>query len=147
MIKRKPQEVYEIFELVQAASTEEERIKILQDNNCLAIRDVLRAAFDDTIVFTLPKGLPEYRDNLSNEGKAPTSLMRSTRQFTYYVQRGEGDKMQPMKREMLFLRLLEGIHPKDAKIVCAMKEKRLQEEYTALSKDLVKKVWPKLILS
>lgn len=147
MIKRNPELVYEIFNLVQAASSDEDRIKILQDNNCLAIRDVLRAAFDDSIVFTLPPGTPEYKDSLSKEGISPTTLMRSTRDFTYFVKRGKGDALKPAKRETLFLRLLEGIHPWDAKIVIAMKDKKLQEEYPALTKDLVKAVWPKLILS
>ena len=139
--------VYEIFDLVQAASTDQERIKILQDNNCLAIRDVLRASFDDSIVFTLPPGAPEYKDSLSKEGISPTTLMRSTKDFTYFVKRGKGDALKPAKRETMFLRLLEGIHPRDAKIVLAMKDKKLQEEYSALTKSLVKAVWPKLILS
>lgn len=139
--------VYEIFDLVQAASTDQERIKILQDNNCLAIRDVLRASFDDSIIFTLPPGAPEYKDSLSKEGISPTTLMRSTKDFTYFVKRGKGDALKPAKRETMFLRLLEGIHPRDAKIVLAMKDKKLQEEYSALTKSLVKAVWPKLILS
>lgn len=143
----KPREVYEIFDRVQSATTQEERISVLKENNCLAIRDVLRAAFDDTIVFTLPEGAPDYRDSLSKEGNSPTSLMRATRDFTFFVKRGKGDALTQTKREMLFLRMLEGIHPRDAKIVIAMKDKKLQEEYPALSKDLVKTVWPNLILS
>lgn len=142
----KPTMVYEIFSLVQRAQTEEERIKVLKQNDCLAVRDILRASFDDFIEFTLPKGVPDYKSFLSKEGIAPTNLIRNTNQFTYFVKHGEGDKMTAIKREGVFLRLLEGIHPEDAKILVAMKEKRLQEEYTSLSKDLVKKVWPKLIL-
>jgi hypothetical protein len=143
----KPNTVYEIFDLVQKATTDEDRVKILKDNNCLAIRDVLRASFDDTIVFTLPTGTPPYKDSLSKEGLAPTNLIRSTTQFTYFVKGGQGDQLNSAKRESIFVRLLEGIHPRDAKIVCAMKDKKLQEEYPALTKELVKTVWPKLILS
>ena len=147
MRKLKPEMVFEIFDLVQAAKTKEEQVKILQENNCLAIRDVLRAAFDDTIVFTVPSGMPDYQDSLSKEGISPTSLMRCTRDFTYFVARGKGDQLKQTKRETLFLRMLEGIHPKDAKIVVAMKDKKLAEIYPAITKDLVKTVWPKLILS
>ena len=43
MNKFKPTEVFEIFDFVQKAETKEERIAILKENNCLAIRDVLRA--------------------------------------------------------------------------------------------------------
>lgn len=137
--------VYEVFDLVQNAKTEEERIQILKDNNSLGIRDVLRAAFDDTIIFTLPKGIPQYRSFVSNEGISPTSLMRSTTQFTYFVKHGQGDKLTALKREGLFMRLLEGIDPKDAEIVCHMKEKTLNQKYPAITKQLVQAVWPKLI--
>lgn len=147
MNKFKPTEVFEIFDFVQKAETKEERIAILKENNCLAVRDVLRAAFDDTIVFTVPPGAPPFKESLSKEGKAPTSLMRTTREFTYFVKYGKGDALKQTKRETLFLRMLEGIHPRDAKIVIAMKDKKLQEEYPALSKELVKTVWPNLILS
>lgn len=147
MIKRKPQEVYEIFDLVQAASSDEERIKILQDNNCLAIRDVLKAAFDDSIKLSLPEGAPDYKDSLSKEGLSPTSLMRATRDFVYFTTSGKGAPLKQAKRETIFLQMLEGIHPRDAKIVIAMKDKKLQEEYPALTKDLVKATWPKLIVS
>jgi hypothetical protein len=141
----KPTKVYEIFKEVQQAPTEEDRIEILKANNCLAVRDILRASFDDFIEFNLPEGIPSYRSNVSQEGLSPTNLIRSTPQFTYFVKRGEGDKMSSAKREMVFLRLLEGVDPEDAKILCAMKEKRLQQEYPNITKDLVKKVWPKLI--
>lgn len=143
----KPNTVYEIFDQVQKAATQEERIQVLKDNNCLAIRDVLRASFDDTIVFTLPAGDPPYKDSLSKEGMSPTNLIRSTNRFTYFVKGGLGDQLKAVKRETMFLALLEGIHPLDAKIVCAMKDKKLQELYPALSKELTKAVWPKLILS
>ena len=147
MNKFKPREVYEIFDRVQAAATQDERIAVLKENDCPAIRDVLRAAFDDTIVFTIPEGAPDYKDSLSKDGNAPTSLMRATRDFTFFVKRGKGDALNQTKRERLFLAMLEGIHPRDAKIVIAMKDKKLQDEYSSLSKELVKAVFPKLILS
>lgn len=143
----KPLTVYEIFDQAQRSSSQEERIAVLKNNNCLAIRDILRASFDDSIVFTLPKGIPNYRDSLSKEGIAPTNLLRCTTQFSYFVKGGKGDELKPARRETMFLRLLEGIHPLDAKIVCAMKDKRLHEEYTTFSKELVQTIWPKLISS
>lgn len=137
--------VYEVLDLVQNAKSQEERVQILKDNNSLGIRDVLRAAFDDTIVFNLPKGLPQYRSFVSTDGITPTSLMRSTTQFTYFVKHGKGDTLTALKREGIFLRLLEGIDPKDAEILCAVKEKALEQKFPAITKELVRTVWPKLI--
>ena len=139
--------IYEVLDAVENAKTTEERVKLLQENNSLALRDVLRAAFDSSIIFTLPAGLPSYQSSLSTEGMAPTDLTRCTNQFTYFVKGGRGDGLSPLKRESLFLRILEGVHPRDAEIVCLVKEKKLDTKFTALSKDLVKRVWPKLILT
>ena len=131
---------------MQQAPNEKERIKILQENNSLGLRDILRAAYDDFIVFNLPEGLPSYQSNVSEEGISPTNLIRNTTQFTYFVKRGEGDKIPQFKRESVFVRLLEGIDPKDAEVLCAVKEKRLQAQYSKITKELVQKIWPKLIL-
>lgn len=139
--------IYEVLDAVQNAKTEEDRIAILKKNNSLALRDVLRASFDNAIVFTLPEGLPTYQCILSSEGMAPTDLLRCTTQFTYFVKGGKGDALTGLKRESMFLRILEGIHPRDAEIVGLMKEKKLDTKFTAVTKSLVQKVWPKLISS
>ena len=138
--------IHEILEKAQQAPDDKERANILVANNCLGLRDVLRAAYDDTIVFTLPEGIPPYTSNVSKEGISPTNLIRNTTQFTYFVKRGEGDKIPQFKRESVFVRLLEGIDPKDAEVLCAVKEKRLQAQYSKVTKELVQKIWPKLIL-
>lgn len=137
--------ISEVLDKASRAATKEERIAILKENNSLALRDVLRAAFDDSIVFTLPKGLPNFKSMLSNEGTPPTDLARSTRQFSYFVKGGKGDGIPSARREKIFLAILEGVHPKDAQVVAAMKEKTLGELFPGINKALVKAVWPNLI--
>jgi hypothetical protein len=137
--------IAEILNMVSLAKTKEEKIKILKTHNSLALRDVIRASFDDSIVFLLPEGKPPFKTHLSNEGISPTDLKRSTTQFTYFVKGGKGSALTQARREKMFIALLEGIDPADAEVVCAMKEKKLQEKFPGISKDLVKEVWPKLI--
>ena len=142
----KPTKIYEVLDTVANAKTANDRIAVLRSNNSLGLRDVLRAAFDPAIVFTLPTGLPTYQADLSKDGFSATDLMRSTKQFTYFVKGGAGDKLSSLKRESLFLRLLEGIHPRDAEIVCLIKEKKLESKYPTITTELVKATWPTLIL-
>jgi hypothetical protein len=137
--------IAEILNMASLAKTKEEKIKILKTHNSLALRDVIRASFDDSIVFLLPEGKPPFKTHLSNEGISPTDLKRSTTQFTYFVKGGKGSALTQARREKMFIALLEGIDPADAEVVCAMKEKKLQEKFPGISKDLVKEVWPKLI--
>lgn len=137
--------IYEILHAVSNAETTEQKLELLKEHNSLALRDVMRAAFDDTIIFTLPKGLPKYKSSLSTEGLAPADLRRETHRLTYFVKGGKGDSLTQLKRESMFLSLLEGIHPEDAEIIGLCKEKNLQSKFPGISKDLVKAAWPKLI--
>ena len=138
-------EIYEILEKAAAAPTRVEKINVLKKYDSLGLRDILRAAYDDFIEFNLPPGVPEYKSNVSKEGLTPTSLLRQTRMMTYFVKKGQGDKLMPVKRERIFLQVLEGIHPKDAEILLAVKDKKFAGKYKGLTKSLVQEVWPKLI--
>lgn len=137
--------IFEILHEVSNAETQEDKLELLKQHNSLALRDVLRAAFDDTIVFTLPKGLPKYKSSLSTEGIAPADLRRESHRFTYFVKGGKGDQLTQLKRESMFLMLLEGIHPEDAEVVGLCKEKNLQSKFPGITKELVKAAWPRLI--
>ena len=137
--------IYEILHAVSNAETAELKLELLKQHNSLALRDVLRAAFDDTIVFTLPKGLPKFKSALSNQGIAPADLRRETHRLTYFVKGGKGDSLTQLKRESLFLSLLEGIHPEDAEVIGLCKEKNFESKFAGITKDLVKAAWPKLI--
>lgn len=137
--------IHEILHSVSNAETTEQKLELLKKHNCLALRDVLRSAFDDSIVFTLPKGLPKFKSGLSTDGIAPTDLRRESHRFTYFVKGGKGDKLTQLKRESMFLMLLEGIHPEDAEVVGLCKEKTLSTKFPGITKQLVMTVWPKLI--
>lgn len=141
----KPRYIHEILHAVSNAETQEAKLALLKQHNSLALRDVLRSAFDDTIVFTLPKGLPKYRSSLSTQGISPADLTRETHRFSYFVKGGKGDRLTQLKRESIFLMLLEGIHPEDAEVVCLCKEKNLSSKFPGITKELVKAAWPKLI--
>ena len=62
--------------------------------------------------------------------------------FKYFVKGGPGDKMQKVKRENIFIGILEGVHPEDAKLVISMINK---EKPTGLSRPIVEEAFPKLL--
>ena len=49
------------------------------------------------------------------------------------------------KQQRMFLQILEGIHPKDAEVLIAMKDKKFENRYDGITKALVQEVWPNLI--
>lgn len=141
--------IHEVLEKVAEAQTKQEKIEILRQNNSLALRDVLRGAFDDMIEFILPKGAPPFNVDDAPVGYTSSSLQRQTKKFRYFVKGGPGEQVQPSRRERMFIEILESIHPKEAELIIRMKDKKLIEtnkaHYKGLTKNLVKEAFPNLI--
>lgn len=135
-------EVFEILEKVESAKTKKERVQILQDNEIMPLLDVLRGTFDTTIQWNLPEGTPPYTPNIPES--APSSLLRQHRQFKYFVKGlRESSSLNPIRRERMFIDVLEAIHPRDAEILVSMINKK--SPVKGLTKTLVKEAFPQLI--
>jgi hypothetical protein len=141
--------IHEVLEKAAEASSKEEKIKILQENNHLALRDILRGGMDDTIAFILPEGKPPH-DDPKRVGFSRNSLYNQTKRFKYFVKGGPGENMTAPKREKMFIGILETIHPKEGDLLVLMKDKRLIKSnntahYSGITKKLVQEAFPGLI--
>jgi hypothetical protein len=137
----------EILAKVEKAESREDKIKLMQEYNCLALRDVLRGSFDSSITFILPEGTPPYRKQDVALGLTFSNLRKQTPKLRYFVQGGPGENLIPSKREKLFIEILESIHPTEAEVLIAMKDKQLKKLYPSLTKELVESAFPKLIVT
>lgn len=135
--------VHEILEKAGEAPTRVEKVEVLRQYNTLALRDVLKGAYDDSVEFILPKGSPPFSE--ANAEAPPSSLHRQSKKFKYFVKGGPGEKTPAVKVEMMFVKLLEAIHPNDAQLIIAMKEKDLAGRYKGVTKKLVEEAFPGLI--
>jgi len=135
-----PKYVFEVIELVSQAKKKEDKIFLLKKHVTPALRDVLKGTYDDAIVWNLPPGRPPYEP--AEEHNAPSNLKKQNIQFKYFVQNGPGKDMIPLKRETMFIRLIESIHPKDAELVLNMINK---QKIIGVSKALVQETFPGLI--
>lgn len=135
-------EVFEILEKVENAKTKKDKIAVLQANDVMPLLDVLRGTFDETIQWNLPGGTPPYTPN--NEESYPSSLLRQHRNFKYFVKGlRESSRLNPIRRERMFIDILEAIHPKDAELLVSMINKK--SPMKGLTKSLVKEAFPQLI--
>ncbi len=132
--------VYEVLEEVAKAKKKEDKIRILKENESWALKDIIMGSMDTSIKWNLPGGMPPY--TACEEHSAPTNLLRENTKFKYFVKGGPGEKMQPVKRESIFIGILEGVHPKDAELVIAMKNK---EKIPGLTRSIVKDAFPDLL--
>lgn len=135
-------EVFEIFDEFEKQPNKAKRKELLlkhSDNQ--AFRDVLRGTFDDVLIWNLPEGRPPFTANIPES--VPSTLLREHRQFGYFVKGAKGDGIPDYKRENMFIRLLEAIHPADAEIVLSMVTKKSPVKF--LTKKLVQEAYPNLI--
>ena len=133
--------IYEILEAAGKAKNKQEKIEILRKYESWALKDVLRASFDDTVEFTIPAGAPPYVPNRIES--IPSNLLRKNTDFQYIVKGGTGDTMASFKREKLYIGILESIHPQDAEVVINMVNKKKPANGVTIK--VVKEAFPNLI--
>ena len=76
------------------------------------------------------------------EGNQVQSIEKAIRRLSYCVSANK--KYPNVKKEKIFITLLETIHPKDAEVLVAMKDKKLKTIYKGLTLATVKKAYPNL---
>jgi hypothetical protein len=59
----------------------------------------------------------------------------------YNFVKGGNDSLNGIRRESIFVNLLEGIHPLEAEIICLCKDKKLQTKYK-ITKEIVSEAYP-----
>ena len=130
----------EVLTKVSKQRTKAKKIQVLKENESLHLKAVLIWNFDDTVVSVLPEGEVPYNKNEAPAGTEHTYLAHEWKVLYNFV-KGGNDFLRPVKREQLFLQLLEGLHPDEADIVCLVKDKNLTEKYK-LTRPVVEEAFP-----
>ena len=136
--------VSEVLEEAGKIIKRDERIKFLQLNKSPGLTDILRIQYDDTIVSALPEGAPNYRQDDAPKDYQYTILNKAYTQFKYFFKGPIANDMMPLKRESLFLNLLETLHVDEAELLIAAKDKKLKCK--GITKKLVRDAFPNLIV-
>ena len=132
--------VHEILELVDSQRTKAKKIEILREYNDLALKAILIWNFDPTAISVLPEGPVPYKENEVPVGTDHTSLRREWKNLYHFV-KGGNDRLSAIRRETMFVQMLEGLHPEEAKIVCLVKDKDLESKYK-ITYDMVQQAYP-----
>ena len=132
----------EILQKVNNAKTKAEKKKILQQYNSQALRSLFIWNFDESVSSAIPDGEVPYRPNDQPKGLQHDYLEQNQRKFAYFVK--GGITVSNMKREEIFIGLLETLHADEAELLCLVKDKSLQKKYTRISATLVKEAFPEI---
>ena len=132
--------VHEILELVSKQRSRAKKVEILQKYEDLSLKTLFIWNFDDTVISVVPEGEVPYKENEVPIGTDHTSLRREYKHLYNFV-KGGNDGLSSLRRETMFIQMLEGLHPEEAKILCLVKDKRLQTKYK-LTYDVVAEAYP-----
>ena len=158
--------VFEVLELASKQRTTAKKIEVLKTYEHDSLKTIFIWNFDDSVISLLPEGEVPYgevneqnaysgtlSENLSREAsggesatgqdlnpRGKTSLRREYQNLYHYV-RGGNDTLTTIRREMMFINLLRGLHPKDAEVLILTKDGRLSDKYK-ISFENVKQAYP-----
>ena len=131
---------HEVLELASKQKTKAKKIEILQEYESDALKSILIWNFDQTVISLIPEGAVPYTKNEVPVGTDHTSLRREWKNLYHFV-KGGNDKISTIRRETMFIQMLEGLHPEESEIVCLIKDKALEDKYN-ITYDVVRKAYP-----
>ena len=162
-----------VFEVLEAASkqrTKAKKIEVLQRYAHDSIMAVLIWNFDESVISLLPEGDVPYgntrEDNsvtgtlsdkindavgmmkesgstsLGSQDQGKASIRKEYLKF-YNFLKGGNSGLSNLRRETMFINILEGLHPLEAEILILTKDKRLTEKYK-ITKEIVSAAYPQI---
>ena len=162
---------YEVFDAASKQRTKAKKIEVLQRYPHDSIMAVLIWNFDETVISVLPPGDVPYGTNrednsmtgtlsdkindavgkmnemgsnsLGSQDQGKASIRKEYTKFYNFI-KGGNDSLSNLRRETMFINILEGLHPLEAEILVLVKDKRLPDKYK-ITKEIVSAAYPQII--
>ena len=161
--------VFEVLDLASKQRSKAKKVEVLKKYRDRGLVSVLIWNFDETITSMLPEGEVPYsgfEDQAKSNGGLTTKISEEVRRMheTDSFSMGSGDKnghttirrefknfyhflkggnpgLSAIRRETMFINILEGLHPLEAEIICLVKDKKLTDKYK-ITKEIVSEAYP-----
>ena len=137
--------MHEVLAEVCALETREEREKALKEKAFKQVKTILQLQYNDKIELDLPKGTPPFKR--CPEGREPSPVANVFKVIGMLVP--SNTSIPRIKKEKIFIGMLEQLHPEDAKLLCAVKDGNLLstrgKRYSKITKSLVQAVFPEIL--
>ncbi len=159
---------FEILDLVSKQRSNAKKIEVLKKYEDPSIKTILIWNFDESVISLLPQGDVPYASTseqnsfsgtLSNKIEDAVSKMqelesnslgsmdqgrssiRKEYHMFYNFVKGGNNSLSSLRRETMFINILQGLHPLEAEILCLVKDKNLQSKYK-ITKEIVSDAYP-----
>lgn len=163
--------VFEVLNLMSKQRTNIKKIEVLQKYNDPSIRAIFIWNFDESVISCLPEGIVPYSsvgeqgsfsgtlsekiedavdkmseigsNSLGSQDQGFSSIRKEYQRFYNFI-RGGNDSLSSLRRETMFINILQGLHPLEAEILCLVKDKKLETKYK-ITKELVSQAYPEIV--
>ena len=159
---------FEVLSLASKQRSNAKKVEVLRKYEHNSIKAIFIWNYDDSSISLLPPGEVPYsslKDEQNSSGTLSTKIgqQTSTMQFNntvntnqgfttlrrewtklYNFVKGGNDKLNGLRRETMFIQILEGLHPLDAEILCLVKDKKLYDKYK-ITKENVAQAYPDIV--
>ena len=159
---------FEVLSLASKQRSNAKKVEVLRKYEHNSIKAIFIWNYDDSSISLLPPGEVPYsslKDEQNSSGTLSTKIgqQTSTMQFNntvnankgfttlrrewtklYNFVKGGNDKLNGLRRETMFIQILEGLHPLDAEILCLVKDKKLYDKYK-ITKENVSEAYPDIV--
>ena len=164
--------VFEVLDLVSKQRSKAKKVEVLKKYDEFHLRTLFLWNFDTTIESALPDGDVPYQSydeqntysgTLSTKMKEDIRAMHETGSFSmgvsdtqgrttirrecknfYHFVKGGNDGMNNMRRESMFINILQGLHPLEAEIIVLVKDGNLSDRYK-ITRDVVEEAYPDIV--
>ena len=141
--------VHELLEAVDSERVKARKLDLLRTHGEDSFKMTMIWNFDESVISMLPEGNVPYQpvegDVQANREKGlpqRTTIRNSAKNFYRFVKGGD-DQLNKIKREGLFINILETLPPAEAEILVLVKDKALNTKYN-ITKELVSEAYPEI---
>ena len=131
---------HEILTKVNNAKDKPKKIEVLKKYDTNELRMFLKGAFDEKLEWLLPEGSPPYTPNEAPVGTEHTWLKQEVKRMFHFL-KGGNPQLSQMKRDNMFIQMLEGLSEEEAKLLVWAKDNELNKHYKGLTANLVKEAF------
>jgi len=160
--------IFEVLNFVSKQRTNSKKVEILKKYEDSSLKAIFIWNFDETVISVLPPGEVPYSsvgeqnsfsgtlsekiddavvkmqeigsNSLGSQDQGRSSIRKEYTKFYNFV-KGGNDSLSSLRRETMFINILEGLHPLEAEILCLCKDKKLQTKYK-ITKEIVFEAYP-----
>jgi len=147
---------FEILQIVDKQRSNARKVEALKKFEHPSLKALFIWNFDESIISALPPGDVPYNgldeqnsfsgtltdkiddavskmaeigtNSLGSQDQGRSSIRKEYSKFYNFV-KGGNDGLSSLRRETMFINLLQGLHPLEAEILCLCKDKKLQTKY------------------